>query len=132
MNIYFCGSMTGSQEKMYDYKELIEYLKNYGTVLNEFVGEKIIDSDPNYIYKRDVNNLKQADIVVADVSIISTGVGFELGYADNLNIRTLLIYDINKNSPSSLVLGNPNFTKMPYRNIEEAKENIKKFMAENI
>ena len=128
MNIYFCGSMTGSQEKMDDYKKLIDSLENYGNVLNKFVGEKIVNSDAKYIYNRDVDNLKHANVLIADVTIISTGVGFELGYADNLNIKTLVIYDENKKLPSSLILGNSNFTIKSYKNLEEAKEIIANFM----
>ncbi len=128
MNIYFCGSMTGSQEKKEDYKELITYLKNYGNVLNEFVGEKIVEDDANKIYLRDTSNLKKADVLIADVTIISTGVGFELGYADLLPINSLVIYDNSKELPSSLILGNPNFTVKGYNSIDEAKQIIKEFM----
>lgn len=131
MNIYFCGSMTGSQEKMADYKELIDYLENYGNVLNKFVGKKIIDMDSEEIYKRDTSNLKQADILIADVTIISTGVGFELGFADMLDINTLLIYDENKPLPSSLILGNPKFLKKSYNTIEDAKKIIRDFIITN-
>lgn len=124
MNIYFSGSMTNSQEKMCDYKEIIDFLENYGNVLNKFVGEKIIDYDANFIYKRDTNNLRDADILIADITIPSTGVGFELGYAEFLNIKTILIYDKNKSKPSSLVLGNPNFVKIEYNSIEEVKQEL--------
>lgn len=131
MNIYFCGSMTGSQEKMTDYNELINYLDNYGNVLNKFVGEKIIDTAPERIYQRDTDNLKQADILIADVTIISTGVGYELGYADLCDIKTLIIYEENKPLPSSLILGNPKFIKKSYKSIEEAKQIIKDFITTN-
>ena len=128
MKIYFCVSMTGSQEKMGDYKEIIDYLGSYGDVLNKFVGEKIVNSDAKYIYNRDVDNLKHADILIADVTVISTGVGFELGYADNLNIKTLVIYDETKKLPSSIILGNPNFTIRSYKNMAETKKVITDFI----
>lgn len=128
MNIYFCGSMTSSQVKMNDYKELIDYLDTYGNVLNKFVGEKIIDYAPNEVYNRDTNNLKKADLLVADVSIASTGVGFEVGYADLLNIKTLIIYDETLPKSSALILGNPSFVVRGYKNLEEAKLIIKEFV----
>ena len=62
MNIYFCGSMTHSQEKREFYKSLIEYLNSFGEVLNPFVGEKMVEKKAIDIYKRDTNNLKNADI----------------------------------------------------------------------
>lgn len=128
MNIYFCGSMTHSQVKMNDYKELIDYLEQYGNVLNKFVGEKIVDYNPSDIYKRDTSNLKNADILIADVSIVSTGVGFELGYADLLKIKTLVIYDEALPLPSSLIIGNNNFEVKSYKNLDEAKLIIKEFV----
>lgn len=128
MKLYFCGSMTHSQEKMNDYKELITFMENYGSVLNKFVGEKIVDEKPIAIYNRDTGNLKQAEKLIADVSIVSTGVGFELGYADNLNIKTLIIYDKNLPTPSALILGNPNFQVEGYQTLEEAKKIIQKFL----
>ena len=121
MNIYFCGSMTHSQEKVEFYNELINYIKKYGTVLNEFVGEKIVKIDNLDIYNRDTNNLKNADILIADVSVVSTGVGFELGYADLLDINSLIIYDENYPLPSGLILGNPKFKISSYKTIEDAK-----------
>lgn len=125
MNIYFGGSMTGSQEKMNDYKKLIGVLKNYGTVLNPFVGEKMTQKEPLCVYNRDTENLQKTDILIADVSIPSTGVGFELGYADLLNIKTIIIYDKKYPLPSALILGNPKFIVNGYNTIEEAENIIK-------
>lgn len=131
MNLYFCGSMTSSQEKMGDYKELIDSMENYGNVLNKFVGEKIVNEEPLDIYKRDTGNLRKAEKLVADVSVVSTGVGFELGYADLLNIPTLIIYDSNMPLPSALIIGNDKFQVKSYRNLDEAKAIIKEFLTLN-
>lgn len=131
MNLYFCGSMTSSQEKMGDYKELIDSMENYGNVLNKFVGEKIVNDEPLDIYKRDTGNLRKAEKLVADVSVVSTGVGFELGYADLLNIPTLIIYDDNMPLPSALIIGNDKFQIKSYHNLDEAKDIIKEFLTLN-
>ncbi len=130
MNIYFCGSMTHSQEKMEFYKELIDYLEQYGSVLNKFVGEKIVYKDNLDISKRDTSNLKNADILIADVSVLSLGVGFELGYADLLPIKTLIIYDDAYPTPSGLILGNPNFAIESYKTIDDAKKIVDEFCKE--
>ena len=50
MKLYFCGSMTGSREKQENYERIINYLKNYGTILNEFVADKIVkDYEPEVV-----------------------------------------------------------------------------------
>ncbi len=128
MNIYFSGSMTSGQDKLQDYQEMIKTLEKYGVLLNKYVGEIIKDIKPSDSYKRDTTNLKKADALIADITIASTGVGFELGYADNLQIPTLILYDEAQKLPSASVRGNPHFSVHGYKTITEAQEIIKDFL----
>jgi len=128
MNIYFCGSMTLDHSKKKFYAKIINYLGNYGRVLNKFVGEDFVDISPNETFKRDTHNLDSADILIADISIASLGVGFELGYFSKLNKPILLIYDEEKLLPSSLVRGIPNAIVKSYNNFDEVKIVIDKFI----
>ena len=129
MKIYFCGSMTGDRSKQKNYEEIINYLKNYGTILNDFVADKTVtDYEPEYVFNRDSNNMKNADVVVADISIPSTGVGFELGYFYHLEKPVLTVYDSSYKLPTSLVRGADTFTVKSYSSIEEEKEIINKFI----
>ena len=129
MKIYFCGSMTGSREKQENYEQIIDYLKIFGTILNEFVADKVVkDYEPSVVFKRDYSNMNNADICIADISIPSTGVGFELGVMYSLNVKTLVLYDENMKLPSSLPRGADKFAVKSYKTIEEEKEIIKNFI----
>ena len=65
MKIYFCGSMTGSREKQENYEQIIGYLKSFGTILNEFVADKVVkDYEPSVVFKRDYTNMNSAEIML--------------------------------------------------------------------
>lgn len=133
MKVYFCGSMTGSREKQENYEIIIDFINEFATVINPFVKDKeVIDYDPEYIFKRDSANMKACDIVVADITIPSTGVGFELGNFYNLDKPVLVVYDENFPSPSTLPRGADKFLVKSYNTIEEEKNIIKAFLEENI
>lgn len=129
MKIYFCGSMTHNRDKQPFYEEIINYLAQYGEVVNAFVKDKVVTNyDPEIVFKRDTNNLVIADILIADVSCPSCGVGYEIGYWKHLNKRTLIIYDENLPLPSALILGDASITIKSYNNVLEAKNIITEFV----
>ena len=70
-------------------------LKEKGQVLTEHIGstdpggEGETTSKNEEIYNRDIKWLQSADIVVAEVTTPSLGVGYELGIAEKLNIPVL-------------------------------------------
>lgn len=83
MNIYFAGSMRGGREDIDLYQEIINILKGYGTVLTEHVSDKNLefnekDWDQKRIYEHDMGMLGRSDIMVAEVSTPSLGVGYEI------------------------------------------------------
>lgn len=129
MKIYFCGSMTFDHSKASDYQKMIEKLESYGEVLNKFVGnDKVKEFEPSYVFKRDTSNLDISDLLVADVTVVSTGVGFEIGYFTTKNKPMLILYDKTKPVPSASVRGIVNSCVDNYSNIDEALLKIDEFM----
>jgi nucleoside 2-deoxyribosyltransferase len=128
MNIYFAGSITGGREDAPIYLKLIDYLKTKGVVLTEHLGSSNLlstgeDKSPEYIYLRDVNWIKEADIVIAEVTKPSLGVGYEIGLAENLNKKIICLYrenDDNKDKMlSKMISGNKYNTIIKYKTIDE-------------
>ena len=86
MDIYFCGAIRGGKREDVElYAGLIKHLQQYGNVLSAHIGDKniavlgedgVADTD---IHDRDLTWLMRADVVVAEVSTPSLGVGYELG-----------------------------------------------------
>ena len=60
-------------------------------MLTEHVGRKNVEkseegNSDTYIFERDVSWLKSSDVMIADVTVPSLGVGYEIGFAETLNI----------------------------------------------
>jgi len=91
MKIYFAGSIRGGRDDKELYEEIIALLGNHGDVLTEHVGDKTLSAlgeqtkTTKYIHDRDVEWIKECDVVVAEVTQPSLGVGYEIAYAGLLN-----------------------------------------------
>ena len=70
--------------------------------------------------------LAESDLLVAEVSMPSLGVGYELGVAEKLGKRVICLYD-NKSdkSLSAMIGGNSNFKIVRYNTIDEVLEYLK-------
>lgn len=130
MNIYFSGSIYGGRQKLETYKTLIEKLKEYGNVLNEQVGSDTVlldekNSSDEDIFSNLESKMLQADIIFAEVTIPSLGVGYELGFADSHNKKIIGIYDKTVTKKVTTMLrGNKRIKLIPYDNIDEIITNI--------
>jgi len=123
MKIYFAGSIRGGRDDQETYSKIIKYLEKYGKILTEHVGFinlKETETD-KYIYERDVNWIKEADVLIAEVSTPSLGVGYEIAFAEKLNIPILCLFNQNSNRAlSAMITGNNKLKVIKYNNYEEA------------
>lgn len=114
MNIYFCGSIRGGREDVGLYHEMIVFLKKYGCVLTEHVGDPTLtemgnDGTSEDIWRRDTDWLKESDIVIAECSRASHGVGYEVAFAEALGKETHIFYGGQDGRLSAMLEGCPNF-----------------------
>ncbi len=130
MKIYMSGSIYGGTEKIDTYKKLIEALKNYGEILDDQIADentiaKEVFQNDEDIYKDLEAKLKIADVIFAEVSIPSLGVGYELGFADKLGKRIIAIYDETYTPKvSTMIRGNKRIKLIPYNDIAEIIDNL--------
>jgi nucleoside 2-deoxyribosyltransferase len=89
------------------------------------------------VFERDIQWLDAADVLVAEASGSSYGVGFEVGYvagrAAQTGQRVLLLYDAARRPVvSRLIAGNthPACTTYPYRDAEDLLRFVRVFLAE--
>jgi len=128
MKIYFSGSIRGGQQDAELYKELIEELKQYGSVLTEHIGWLAQETSmtDQEIHNRDLQWVKDSDIVVAEVTTPSLGVGYEIGRAIEMNKPVICLYrSLNGNSTSAMIRGCSNLSCFEYTKLEEAKSILK-------
>lgn len=125
MKIYFAGSIRGGRGDAQLYKQIIELLGQYGEVLTEHIGDETLTSagssmEPQYIFEQDTDWLREADVVVAEVTTPSLGVGYEIGLAESLEKRILCLYREQEDSQvSAMILGNRNLSIAQYESIED-------------
>ena len=131
MKIYVSGSMYGGQQKIDTYKKLVDKLEEYGEVLTRQIADPKAIENEKYQKDEDIyndleNKLEKADILIAEVSVPSIGVGYEIGYASKLNKKIIAIYDKNYlDKVTTMIRGNKSIKIIPYKDINEILDNIK-------
>ena len=134
INIYFAGSIRGGRQLAGRYSELIEMLRTYGHVHSEHVGDDMaIEQDKKLsdrqIHERDLEWIGQSDKVVAEVSVPSLGVGYEIAYAIRLGKPVLCLYDENSEYRlSAMISGSDDIKVRRYNSLGEARSILDKFM----
>jgi 2'-deoxynucleoside 5'-phosphate N-hydrolase len=137
--IYFAGSIRGGREDAALYAEIILHMKQFGIVLTEHVGypghishgdEQLTDE---VIYERDMNWLISCDAVVAEVTTVSTGVGFELGQAVASGKKVLCLFRPQSGLHlSAMIAGCPGLQLENYTEPSEAMSAVTRFLNKNL
>ncbi len=138
LKIYFAGSIRGGREFVRVYETIVKTLENFGHfVLTKHVADGSLSaetdhSDPVDVYSRDMKWLRAADLVVAEVTVPSLGVGYELGMATSLRKPTLCLYHESKDlsALSNLIRGvrEPEFSVRLYESDTQVEIIISEFL----
>lgn len=124
MKIYFAGSIRGGRQDQKLYSKIINLLGEHGTVLTEHVGDaKVFEKEKGVsdktIFEQDTDWLRQADVVIAEVTTPSLGVGYEIGIAESLGKKVLCIYrKTDGRELSAMIAGNTAVQVAEYKDIE--------------
>jgi len=87
LNIYFSCSITGGRDQQEIYAGIVKYLLEKGHevptahLASDDVIEKEIIADAETVYRRDIDWVRGCDVLVAEVSTPSHGVGYEIAAA---------------------------------------------------
>jgi nucleoside 2-deoxyribosyltransferase len=127
MKIYFACSITGGRQDESTYQAIVESLiaNNHlvptaGLASSEVTTlEGIVNRVE--VYERDTAWIRDCDVLIAEVSTPSHGVGYEIGYALNLGKPTICIYQ-EGTTVSKMITGNqdPLLQTFAYKDIEGA------------
>ena len=137
MNIYFACSITGGREFERVYKDLTAALLVDGhEVPTAHLAESsvvLLESvvAPREVYERDVTWIRAARAVVAEVSVPSHGVGYEIGFALTAG-KAVLCLSQEGRKISKMISGNshPQLKVLVYRDSDHAIELMRKFLAD--
>ena len=135
MKIYFAGAIRGGRADVTIYLSIIRHLQTKGQVLTEHVGSSELKDKGELnktnqdIFLRDTEWLQSADVIIAEVTTPSLGVGYELGIAEKLKIPVLCLYRLQKGKRlSAMIGGNKKFKCQMYKTLNEAKIHINNFL----
>lgn len=129
-NVYFAGSIRGGQNDTALYHEIIAHINQTDTVLTEQVGDvkrsiqergRKLDAE---IYDQDTTWLRQCDLVIAECTHPSLGVGYEMAYAEKYNKPVYIFYRNTKTNLSAMLTGDPYFHIDTYTSKEELFKKI--------
>jgi nucleoside 2-deoxyribosyltransferase len=136
--IYFAGSIRAGRDDQEIYHQLIRGLQDHGQVLTEHVGDpeltQLGDDGPSdqAIYARDMGWLADTQLMVAEVTVPSLGVGYEIGRAEALGMPVLCLYrEQTGRRLSAMISGNPTVTVTHYTTVDEALAHVARFVGNN-
>jgi len=117
VKIYLACTVRGDRGAIAGLRTLVASLERDGhVILTKHLLDDDVDTaeaslDERAVYERDIDWLESCDVLIADASGSSYGVGFEVGYvlgrADRTDQRVVLLYRADRRDKvSRLIVGN--------------------------
>ena len=134
MKIYFAGSVRGGRGDQEWYAQVVDVLKKFGVVLTEHLGDPGLDHFGERgiteleIYRRDMAWLSEADVLVAEITSPSIGVGYEIARAEDLRKPILCLYRSQPDRKVSIIVGDKYLRMVEYKDVDDIKTAIDEFM----
>ena len=135
MKIYFACSITGGREFEAMYQVLVRALGRAGhEVLTAHLAEtgagaQEAELGPQAVYDRDVAWIRASEVLIAEVSVPSHGVGYEIGFVLGLGKRVLALHQKDRRV-SKMITGNsdPLLEVYDYQDTPEALHILSEFL----
>lgn len=133
--IFFAGSIRGGRQLLPTYQYIIRFLNSRKyIVLSEHVGVEGLEKveakmTEEEIYEKDASWIDESDCVIADITVPSIGVGYEICHAVNHKKPVLCVYQEGAKA-SAMVLGNStgHVTAKSYSDKKQLEEIILDFL----
>ena len=133
--VYFAGSIRGGRQDAALYGEMIAFLEERGCrVLTEHVGLESLQVEgertmtEEEIFQRDMAWLMESELVVAECTTPSHGVGYELGRARDMGKEVNIFYDLSRGKLSAMLAGDSAFILHPYTTRQEVLEGLERIV----
>ena len=132
--VYFAGSIRGGRSDADLYRRIISYISQTDKVLTEQVGQPEINvleqgrAMDAAIYEQDTAWLRKCDLLIAECTTPSLGVGYELAYAEKYQKPCYILFDRTKTKLSAMLTGDSYFTIIPYETVEEIWQALDKIL----
>ncbi|HUX92544.1 MAG TPA: nucleoside 2-deoxyribosyltransferase [Ignavibacteriaceae bacterium] len=134
MNIYCAGPIKGDVSYQKFYIEIISHIDSLGLTALSELNNKFSEKESltaEEIFNRDIGWIKKSDLIIAEVSGPSLGVGFEIAFGlYQLNIPVLALYNKEVKKVSAMITGcnSKLLTVIGYTNTGDLKNSISTFI----
>ena len=134
MKVYFACSIRGGRDDAALYAELALHIKSTATLLTEiFADGKLTSQGMNKptieIWTTDTNWVKESDVVIAEVTNPSLGVGYEIAKAEEWGKPVLALFrEEGDRRLSGMIDGSPHTESVYYKKTLEAQDAIDAFL----
>ena len=132
-NIYFAGSIRGGRTDAALYQQIIQYIQRTDKVLTEHVGDLNLAAKEQgikdrAIYDQDTAWLRESDLVIAECTCPSLGVGYELAYAERFHKPVYIFYRKSMSQLSAMLAGNTYYKIFPYETFADITDQLDKIL----
>lgn len=132
--VYFAGSIRGGRGDAELYRRMIALISETDTVLTEHVGDlslSALEGETDHdraIYEQDTAWIRECDLLIAECTNPSLGVGYELAYAESLKKPCFVFYDRTRGNLSAMIKGDPFYTVFAYEKEEEIFKRLREIL----
>ena len=75
--------------------------------------------------------MKESDVILAEVTVPSLGVGYEIGFSDMIGKKVVAIYDANDiEKVSTMIRGNERIKLIAYKDLSDILDNLETIIKE--
>ena len=144
MKVYFSCSSSEIGKYKETYQDIEEAIRSLGHTITSDWLEKVVakveggksilkEMDPNKLRKEAISSIERSDVLIAEVSLASSSVGYQIAYALSLKKPVLCLYstEFGEMKPPQVINANDSlllYVKSYERS--KLKEIIKKFFAD--
>ena len=128
MNIYLACTVRGDRSGVAAARAVCDRLQQFGHVVltTHLLADNVDNAEAALpdadVYRRDLDWLTNCDLLVAEASGSSYGVGFEVGYVLGRGRKAVVLYDASRRHAISRVAtgnGDPNCMTVAYSSVPE-------------
>ena len=123
MKAYITCPVSHTQKRLNLLPIIKEVVESRG--IESFVFQ--IGGPPEEIFQRDAEQLRSSDVLIAEVSERSHGVGVEIGLSYSFGLKRILLLE-NGGNVTKLVQGMPDTVILEYANIDNLKLKLDNYL----
>lgn len=132
-HIYFAAAVSAKDYDTAWYHDIMKELNKYGNLTNqENYDPEGKQLNAEEVFMRMEQQLEKSNIMIAEISTPSHGVGREIAYAQfERKIPVLCLYQADT-SPSPVVEWNVDIDVFPYENMDDVKQILKTYFTKRL